>query len=213
MNYTKEQKDFIRSIALGKSNIEIIELFYIEYNIRITKTQMKCLKANNNIASGLTGHFIKGQTSWNKGKKLQTIGRMAETQFKKGQFSPNRLPIGSTRFSKDGYLEIKFQDGKLNKNWKGMHRLLWEEVNGPIPAKHRIVFLDGDKSNIVIENLALMTFEQTAVMSTRNLFYKNPELTKLGSKIAEIELKVNERKRRISNVNKHTNRQVDSASK
>lgn len=213
MNYTKEQKKFIRSIALGKSNIEIIELFYIEYNIRITKAQMKCLKANNNIASGLTGHFVKGQTSWNKGKKLQTIGRMADTQFKKGQFSPNRLPIGSERLSKEGYHEVKIQDGHMGKNWKAKHRILWEEVNGSIPNKHRIVFLDGDKNNITIENLALMTFEQTAVMSARKLFYKNPELTKLGSKIAEIELKVNEKKRSIKNANKHTNQKVDSASK
>jgi hypothetical protein len=38
-----------------------------------------------------------------------------------------------------------------------VHRLLWEEHNGPFPDGHALVFKDRDKTNIVIENLELIT--------------------------------------------------------
>lgn len=34
-----------------------------------------------------------------------------------------------------------------------LHKLIWEEVNGPIPPNHYIIIKDGNKENIVIENL------------------------------------------------------------
>lgn len=39
----------------------------------------------------------------------------------------------------------------------GLHRVIWEAVNGPIPPNHHIHHMDGDKSNYSIGNLLLMT--------------------------------------------------------
>lgn len=202
--YTPEIIEFIRNNVKQYTDKQIAVLINDKWALGINEESVTNAKSRYGIRTGFgRGQFVRGQQSWNKGKKLQTIGRMAETQFKKGGFSPNRLPVGTERINRDGYHEIKTQDGKQNKNWELKHRLIWEKMNGPIPKKHRIVFLDGNKDNLDIGNLALMTYGQTAVMSKRNLFFKDPELTKLGSKIAEIELKTNERKRKISNVRKY----------
>lgn len=38
-----------------------------------------------------------------------------------------------------------------------MHLLLWEEVHGQIPDGHALVFKDGDKTHITLDNLELIT--------------------------------------------------------
>ena len=53
------------------------------------------------------------------------------------------------------------------------------------------------RTNTDSTNLALMSYGQTAIMSKWNLFYKDHILTKIGSKIAETELKINKRKKRL----------------
>lgn len=57
------------------------------------------------------------------------------------------------------------------------------------------MFPNGDRTNTDSTNLAFMSYGQTAIMSKRNLFYKDHMLTKIGSKIAEMELKINKRKK------------------
>lgn len=197
IKFTTEIIDFIRQNVSIYTDKQIAELINSKWMFNINEQSVTNIKTKNGIKTGFVrGQFVRGQQSWNKGMKLQTIGRMAETQFKKGGFSPNRLPVGTKRINRDGYHEVKIQDGNQNKNWVLTHRLIWEQHNGPIPAKHRIVFLDSNKNNLDISNLALMTYGQTAVMSKRNLFFKEPELTKLGSIIAEIEITANSKRRK-----------------
>lgn len=196
--YTPEIIEFIRSNVKQYTEKEIAKLINEKWNIGVNDSGISNIKSKYGIKTGFgRGQFVKGQVSWNKGKHLRSVGRMAETQFKKGGFSPNRVPIGTERTDRDGYHEIKIQDGKENKNWIKKHRLIWEKHNGQIPPKHRVVFLDGDRSNLDINNLALMSYGQTAIMCKKNLFYKDPELTKSGSLIAELEIKSNSKIRKV----------------
>ena len=48
---------------------------------------------------------------------------------------------------------IKMPDG----TWKRFARHMWEMVNGPLPAGHRVYHLDGDNLNDDPDNLASMT--------------------------------------------------------
>ena len=144
------------------------------------------------------GYFLKGHMPVNPIQKGQRLG--LKTEFKKGDIPPNRVPIGSERFTKDGYLQIKIKDGCQNNNWISKHRLIWEQHFGPIPPKHRVIFLDGNKNNLDINNLELMSYGQTAIMSKKNLFNNDPMITKIGSKIAKIELISNQKKRGKSSV-------------
>ena len=43
------------------------------------------------------------------------------------------------------------------RRWVPEHRRLWETEHGPIPAGHVVAFKDGDKQNVTLDNLVLMT--------------------------------------------------------
>ena len=53
--------------------------------------------------------------------------------------------------------------------------------------ENKYEILGVDKNNLDINNLALMTYGQTAIMSKRNLFYKNPTLALLGYKLYKVD--------------------------
>lgn len=133
--------------------------------------------------------FQKGQTSWNKGVKgiCGTHENCRRTQFKKGSMSGaaqhNYVPIGSERISKDGYLERKVTDDHPipARRWVGVHRLVWEAANGPIPPGHVVCFLPGrrtaDPERITLDALELVSRAELAHRNhPRN---RDPELAKL----------------------------------
>lgn len=95
--------------------------------------------------------FQLGLTPWNKGRDSRETGtghhpNTRRTQFAKGRMAHearNYVPIGSLRVSKDGYLERKLTDDPSiypARRWVAVHRIVWEQANGPIPAGHIVVF-------------------------------------------------------------------------
>jgi hypothetical protein len=133
--------------------------------------------------------FKPGQETWNKGVKgvCGTHPNCRRTQFKKGdpiQDRHNYVPIGSLRFSKDGYLERKVTDDPSlfpSRRWVGVHRLVWEAANGPVPAGHVVCFLPGRRS----AELEKITLDALELVSRAELARRNhprsrdPELAKL----------------------------------
>lgn len=104
--------------------------------------------------------FKKGQTPMNKGMKMPgwAPGRMASTQFKKGQRGNKYLPIGSERVNGEGYTDRKVTDKHgTPRDWKGVHVIMWEETHGPVPSGRAVIFRDRNKANIVLSNLQLVT--------------------------------------------------------
>lgn len=93
---------------------------------------------------------------------LDIGGRSHETRFvpghRGGRAAEVYRQIGSERVTKDGYLQRKVNDDlPLQRRWKMVHHLVWEEHNGPIPKGSAIRFLNGDKRDTRIENLELIT--------------------------------------------------------
>lgn len=126
--------------------------------------------------------FKKGHVPPNKGKKWdeylskekQELSR--RTCFKKGDVPKNHKPLGYERVTVDGYREIKVAEPNV---FIGKHRLLYEQHYGPIPEGMNIVFIDGNKENITIENLRM---ESKAEKFNRCCSIHNtlpPELRKL----------------------------------
>lgn len=116
---------------------------------------------------GLTTRFKAGQTPWNKGRKgWKAGGRAATTQFKPGRpahESRNYVPIGTYRINHDGYLEQKTTDDRSlapARRWVGVHRLVWEAANGPVPPGHAVVFRPGRRTaeleRITVDGLELI---------------------------------------------------------
>ncbi|MFT8558112.1 HNH endonuclease signature motif containing protein [Liquorilactobacillus hordei] len=200
---TEEQEEFILRNFKGIGNKELTELLNKRFNLKIQVNQIKCWKSNRKLNSGLDGRYNKGHVPANKGKHQRITGRMGETTFKLGHRPNNWVPVGTIRKKTDGYLYKKVKDdGPFQKRWKQLHRIIWEEANGPIPKGYKIIFLDRDKDNIVLSNLALVSLQEVLEINRKGLIFENDELTKTGINIARLNIKKNIRKRK-SRRNKH----------
>lgn len=106
-------------------------------------------------SGGIPFRFKKGQTPANKGLRRPgwAPGKMAQTQFRKGNSPHNTHEIGSYRITKDGTLRRKISNdkGSNSKRWRGVHELVWIEANGPVPAGHICVFKPGMRTTVLEE--------------------------------------------------------------
>jgi hypothetical protein len=191
--YPDQIKKFIDEHYIGTGHQAMVDLLNQSFGTNFTKEQMKAYYARFKLDSGLTGRFPKGHVPANKGTHN---GGWEPTQFKKGSTPHNRVPIGTERVdSKDGYIYVKIQDGHLNKNWKQKHVMIWEKHYGPIPKNHVVIFGDGNKLNFEPENLILVTRAQLAVLNKHNLIQDNAELTKTAIVIADLKIKIGQRRK------------------
>lgn len=141
---------------LGRSECSIYnrsETLNVRKSQEYLESEKACrLRRGDNI--GAEFRFKKGQVPPNKGVKGISYEGSKPTQFKKGARPPNYRPVGTIRVV-DGYQEIKIAEGM--RQWRQLHRVIWERLNGPIPKGYNLVFLDGNKENISIANLSLMS--------------------------------------------------------
>jgi hypothetical protein len=126
------------------------------------------LRRGDNV--GAQFRFQKGHVSANKGLRRPgyALGRMKETQFKRGGLPKNNMPIGSTRLV-DGYVYRKVSDVPYvpyTVNWKPEHHLVWAAAHGPVPRGHGLLFRDGDKTNVRLDNLQLVTRRELMARNT-----------------------------------------------
>jgi HNH endonuclease len=148
---------------------------------------------------GKAYRFEKGIVPANKGLRRPGYslgrGRMRETQFKAGQKCKNWLPIGSHRINGDGYLDRKITDtGYPPRDWKGVHRLVWEAANGPIPAGHIVRFKDGRRTT----DVALITLDALELLTLAENLARNrlpPELQALAQLRGVLTRTINRRAR------------------
>ena len=80
--------------------------------------------------------------------------------------------------------------------WKLKHRLNWEKVHGEIPKGRKIIFLDGNRLNCDVNNLAMVTHAEHVEMQRRNLRSEHPEMTETGVLIAKINVQVEKLKKK-----------------
>lgn len=116
------------------------------------------LRRGDNV--GAATRFEKGHVPANKGLRRPGWfrGRMRETQFKKGQRGIRWMPIGAEVRDGDGYLIRKVtEEGRGRQRWKFVHVILWEEAYGPVPPGYAVKFIDGDRRNVVLSNLCLVS--------------------------------------------------------
>jgi hypothetical protein len=121
---------------------------------------------------GRAVQFKKGHHSWNKGLRGVCFGGV-QTQFKPGNVPHTIKPIGTERISQDGYLQRKVtNEGHARFHYKFVHRIVWEEANGPIPETHYVVFKNGNRLDVRLENLELITRSEHAM---RNSIMRYPK--------------------------------------
>ena len=190
--YTDDVIDFLREIAPGKTYKEIVEIFNKKYDLEMTVKKLSSLLGRKKIKTGTTGCFRKGFIPWNKGKK----GYMGanKTSFKKGNKPKNWRPVGSERIDDEGYTLIKVSnEGGMLKRWALKHRVVWEQHHKKkIPKGSVIIFADGNKNNLNIENLICVTRNELKVLNKCRLISSVPELTKTGLNVVKLKIKLAE---------------------
>lgn len=128
--------------------------------------------------NSIAARFKPGQVPANKGVRRPGYapGRMAETQFKKGQMygaaRHNYVPVGTLRICADGYLERKVTDDHPvpARRWVAVHRMVWEAAHGPIPKGHIVRFRAGMKTTnleqITVDKLEMVTHAENMRRNT-----------------------------------------------
>lgn len=101
--------------------------------------------------------FRKGHVPASKGKKMSArqYALCAPTMFKPGQRPPKWRPVGSERVNVDGYIEVKVSDKP--PKWGLKHRIVWQQVYGPIPPGCNVQFRNHITTDCRPENLYLIT--------------------------------------------------------
>lgn len=187
--YTKEQREFLIKNNHLKTSQELADMFNKRFKTNITKVNIKNFRGNNHLNSGLTGQFKKGNIPHNKGKRqndymsIESIEKTKATRFKKGNIPTNHRDVGSERITKDGYIEIKIKEP--NK-WQLKHRYIYEKKYGKIPKGYNLIFLDGNRKNIDLSNLKLVSKSEDLIMNKNKLFTTDKNITNTGSLIAKV---------------------------
>ena len=195
--------EFIRDNSWGVSSEEMAKIVNEKFGTNFTRQRMKCFRAQNHIKSGVTGWFQRGHSPGNKGKKideymsLETCEKVRATTFKKGNIPANHLPVGTERITKDKYRIVKVQDeGELWDRWKFVHRLVWEEANGPVPEDCCICFKDGNHLNCDLDNLVLIKRSELATMIKKGYLSEDPDATMAGLAVVKLMRAAKEKRKR-----------------
>ena len=168
---------------------EMAELVSRTFQKEINAKQIKAIRGRLKIDSGLTGRFEKGHVPPNKGRKGYCSPGSEKGWFKKGQQPWNHANVGDEAWTTDGYLKVKIAEP--NK-WRMKHVLEWEKVNGPVPEGFMVIFKDQDHANCSIENLALISKSENAIMNGQGLRSEDPKLTETGILLARLKHKVSQ---------------------
>lgn len=199
--YTEEEHIFLRSFIPGHTYKEIIAAYNERFEDVITQSRVKGYMANHKINNGLTGRFKKGLIPHNKGQKGVCAKGCEKTWFKEGNLPHNTKPIGYERITKDGYIEVKIKmrptKPNSNDNFKMKQHIVWEEKNGPVPKGYKLIFLDGNKQNCTLENLAVVSDAEHLQMTRQKLRSEFAEITTTGICVAKASIITQNAKKRI----------------
>jgi hypothetical protein len=138
---------------------------------------------------GADSRYKKGSIPANKGKLMpgELYTKCKPTMFKKGNVPHNTKHDGAERITKDGYIEIRVKLGV----YKLKHRIIYEQHYGPIPAQMKVKFKDGNKLNLNITNLELISNENNMINNSIVRFPK--ELRQTISLVNKLKRKINEK--------------------
>ncbi len=213
--YTPEIEDFIKENIKGVKYKDMAEILFERFNLKVNPDALGQWCCKHKMPNGLTGCFEKGHIPINKGKKWdEYLTKEQQERCRKTCFSSERVvnhqdytwyhKVGDERLDKDGYVMIKLYEhakdnggGKKNSTraWVLKHRYIWEQNYGPIPEGHIVIFLDGNIRNFSIDNLAMISCAENAIINKLGLRYDDPELTKIGVQISKLKILIAEKRR------------------
>lgn len=188
--WSEEEKKYLGEITPGKHRKEILDLMNEKFEYKFKLSQITSAIKRYGYNTEFDGQFQKGHKTWNKETKGLTGSN--KTSFQKGCKPWNKKEIGSERIDSNGYILIKVKEPNV---WKLKHRILYEKYhNIKLTQDDVVIFADQNKLNLEKDNLILINKSQLLRMNHEKLIFHDKELTKTGSNIAKLIMKVSERK-------------------
>ena len=159
-----------------------------EFGQEYTKQQIKSFYKNHDLNSGLTGHFMKGQPSHNKGMKMspEVYEKAKGTMFKPGNRPHNAVPVGTIVLATIGYYKEKIAEPDI---WEYCHIKAWKEAYGDIPDGMLVSFKDGNRENWNVENLILLSKAEHGCLNASHMRSEFPEITEAAANVAKLKMK------------------------
>ncbi|SDO95310.1 HNH endonuclease signature motif containing protein [Desulforhopalus singaporensis] len=157
---TPEQVEFVERRYKEITRHELLDELNRKFGLSLRLTQLVAFIKKHKITSGRTGQYEKGCVSFNAGTK--GLMKKNSGSFQQGHRPKNYKPLGHERTDKDGYVLVKVAEcnpwNHTTSGWyRHKHVVIWEEVNGSVPNGYCVRFKDGDRRNICLENLILVS--------------------------------------------------------
>lgn len=190
MKYTDAHLKFLRENYPVMNLKRLTAAFNARFGVEQTVCGIKGTLRRYSITSGRTGCFEKGCMVWNTGTKGLTSANV--TSFAKGNVPANRKPLGTERYSKEGYIEINVSGEHpytgAPTRYRCKHVVLYEKGCGKVPRGMVVAFRDGDKTNCVPENLIIISRSELLGLNRHN-YRETPDELK-ASVLALVKLEV-----------------------
>lgn len=176
----EEEVKYLKKIYRGRFVKEITQMINEKFGGNHNTTEISNAKSKYGLQSGIKHQFEKGGMPHNKGKKWEEYTtpevreKILQTTYKKGHKPTNTLPIGTERY-KEKYIKVKIAEPDI---WKKKHVLIWEGAYGKIPKGKRIMFADGNKMNVTLENLILVSADELLQLNRNGMIKEDAEMTK-----------------------------------
>lgn len=169
-NYTEEQIEYLREMTPGRSYKEIHRLFNQTFKTNRSFDSVKSTISEKGMKNGI------------------------DERYKSGNIPYNHYPVGTEKLTSDGYLRVKVAEPN---HWVFKHRMLWEKENGPIPSGCCLLFADGNKQNVQLDNIILVSRGELGQMNKMGYIFDNGDLTKTAHLLTKLKLKEYETLRRL----------------
>ena len=168
----------------SEDEIEFIKRYYPDHGADDTVEMLKEV-----FGTDRTSNSVKTLANSKLGLKVRGEFKQRLDQSKIEMMREARTrDIGSNRAcvnKNTGNVDHKIKVGE--NQWKAAGVAIWEQAYGPAPKGYRIIYLDGDNTNLDIDNL-YMANNKLVYQVTTNKCYKsgNPEITKSLIKFYEL---------------------------
>lgn len=198
--YPEGFEEFIRKVSWGKYLPGLHKIVTAKFGDVLTQEQLKSFLSRRHIIRFENhGRFEKGHVPANKGKKMpaEVYEKSKRTMFRKGHQPASHREVGSERINVEGYVEIKVAE---HRRWQLKHRVIYENYhNVKLKSTDVVIFLDGNKQNFDIENLALIDRGINAIMNRDHMRFDDAEITRTEVNIAKLKKVIAVAKRKLTN--------------
>lgn len=178
--FTEAEQKFIAENCKGRLSSELTEMLNKEFGTAYKTSQIVSYKKNHHLRSGVDTRVHLSEKRYVPPKGTHAPG-CEKGWFSKGNIPHNHVEVGTETLTTDGYIKVKIAEPNY---WEFKHKLVWQEANGPIPPKHNVMFLDGDRLNCNLDNLYCIPRDEYGAL--QNLRSENPEITFTAATVVKL---------------------------